>query len=163
MSASLSPQTVRVIARVATDSGRRVRFAMRGHSMLPLLRDPMILEVAPLTRRSEVGDVIVFAWGEIQVAHRVIGYNEDRYLTSGDAQPLVTEKVAPADVLGQVDSVWEDASASARRVDTRIHRLRGFWFARAHPLRRLAAGTRAFGRSSMRRLLCLTRRGPTNA
>jgi hypothetical protein len=163
MSAPLAPQTVRVIARVATESGRRVRFAMRGRSMLPLLREPMILDVAPLAGRPSVGDVIVFAWGDVQAAHRVIGYDEGRYVASGDAQPEVREHVGPSAVLGRVESVWENDSPSARRVDTGLHRLRGQWFARAHPMRRQAARARALARSAVRRLLRLTRRGTSNA
>jgi hypothetical protein len=157
VSAALSPLTLRTVARVATDAGRRIRLAMRGVSMLPLLREPMVLEVAPLTRRSKVGDVIVFARGEILVVHRVVRYSGAGYITSGDARPLVTEDVVPTDVLGRVEAVWEDSSASARRVDTRARRLRGMWLARAHPMRALAAATRALAARALRRLPCLSR------
>jgi hypothetical protein len=163
MSAPLSPETVRTIARLATASGRHVRFAMRGSSMLPLLREPMILEVAPLTPRTRVGDVIVFACGDIQVAHRVIRYDGVRYLTSGDAQPLVIEEVGPADILGRVECVWQNAAASARRVDVGAHRLRGWWYANAHPVRARAAGARALAKRTIHRVMRLARRGQTNA
>jgi hypothetical protein len=158
MSAALSPQTLQAIARVATESGRRVRFEMRGLSMLPLLREPMLLEVARLSRRASVGDVLVFAWGDIQVAHRVIGYDAENYLTCGDARPLITENVAPGEVLGRVEAVWQDSSLSARRVDDGFHRLHGRCFAFSHPIRRRAAAAKAIGRTVLHRLLHIARR-----
>ena len=130
--------------------------------MLPLLGEPMVLEVAPSIQRSKVGDVIVFAQGEIQVAHRVIRFNREFYVTSGDAQPLATEDVAPADVLGCVESVWEDCSASACRVDTRAHRLLGLWLVRAHPMRATAVRARALARRALLRLIYLARHGSRN-
>jgi hypothetical protein len=162
VSATLSPHTVRAIARVATESGRRVRFEIRGRSMLPLLREPMILEVAPLLSRSLVGDVLVFAWGDAQVAHRVIGYNTENYITCGDAQPLVTEKVAPSAVLGRVEAVWKDGSASACRIDGRFHRLRGTCCARAYPIRKRAAAAKAIARTVLHRFQELARPNSTN-
>jgi hypothetical protein len=158
MSAAFSPQTLRAIARVATESGRRVRFEMRGRSMLPLLREPMLLEVAPLSRRSSVGDVLVFAWGDIQVAHRVIGYDGENYRTCGDACPLVTENVAPCKVLGRVEAVWQDGSPSTRRIDDGFHRLRGRCFAYSHPIRRPAAAAKAIARNVLLRLVHIARR-----
>jgi len=111
--------------------------------MLPLLHEPMILEVAPLTRPANVGDVLVFVQGDVQVAHRVIRRIGYRYITSGDAHPWVLENVSPADVLGYVEAVWEDASHYARRVDGRVHRLRGYWYARINPVRRIASRIKA--------------------
>jgi len=87
----------------------------------------------------------------------VIRYSGLRYITSGDAQPLVTEDVAPADVLGRVEAVWEDGSASARRLDTHARRLRGVWLARAHPMRAIAAATRTRAARALRRLPLLCR------
>jgi hypothetical protein len=140
---TLSPEAVRTIARIATGSGLRARFAMRGTSMLPLLREPMILEVAPLTRPAKIGDVLVFVQGKIQVAHRVIRRSGNHYITSGDARPFVLENVPSEDVLGYVEAVWEDGSRHARRVDDRAHRLRGYLYARMNPVRRIASRAKA--------------------
>jgi hypothetical protein len=162
VNAALSPQTVRAMARAAIESGRNARFALRGRSMLPLFSEPMVIEVAALNGRCRVGDVLVFAWGDNQVAHRVVGYAAENYLTCGDAQPLVTENVAVAQVVGRVESVWADASASARRVDGVLHRFCGLWYARGYPVRCRAARVSADTRAVLRRLLSLARPNPSN-
>ena len=120
-----------------------VRLAMRGSSMLPLLREPMVLDVAPLRRRARVGELIVFTDGERCVAHRVLGYTGDGYITGGDAHPERTEHTPLDAVLGRVRAVWSDDSASARRVDGALFRFRGAWYARARVLRALYARRRA--------------------
>jgi hypothetical protein len=87
--------------------------------------------------------VLVFRAGEAYVAHRVVGYAGPICLTSGDAQPEVVERVAPADVLGLVAAVWSDGSPQAVRVDRAFHRWRGLLYARLRTARlaarRLAA------------------------
>jgi hypothetical protein len=156
MNSPLSPQTVRAVARAAMNGGRTVRFAMRGCSMLPLLHAPMVLVVAPLAARARIGEVLVFAQGPTQVVHRVVAFTGQRYVTSGDAQPHITEIVAPADVLGRVDSVWEHAFPSARRVDDPLFYLRGHWYARSSTFRRRTAGAKARAARAVRRLACVT-------
>ncbi len=143
MSTALCAQTVRAVAEAAMSGGRRARFSMRGSSMLPLLHEPMILVVAPVERRAQVGELLVFTQSDAQIVHRVVGFAGGEYITSGDAQPHLTERVPSSDVLGVVESVWEDGSESARRVDTRGHRLRGSWYARAYFIRRRRAAARA--------------------
>jgi hypothetical protein len=152
MSETLSPRTLRTVARIAAEAGRQVRFAMRGGSMLPLLHEPMILDVAPLTRRANVGDVLVFAYGEIQIAHRVIRVGEEHYITNGDAQALARERVPARDVLGRVAAVWENTSPAARRIDRGTYRLRGWCYAHGYPVRWAAARSRGLVRSMLRRL-----------
>jgi hypothetical protein len=156
MSSPLSPQTVRAVARTALTGGRSVRFAMRGGSMLPLLRAPMVLVVALHEGRARLGDILVFAQGQTQVVHRVVGFAGDRYVTSGDAQPHITEVVAPADVLGRVESVLEHALPTARRVDGLLFCLRGYWYARSYQLRRRAADVKARAARAVRRLGVVT-------
>ena len=123
------------VAQVVVESGRTARLALRGTSMLPLLRERMALEVRAVGRGARVGDVLVFAQGESYVAHRVVGRRGVDYLTCGDAQPEITEQVAPAAVLGRVVAVWSDLSGDARRVDDWRHRLRGQWYGRGWRLR----------------------------
>jgi hypothetical protein len=158
VSAALSPDTVRVMARVAIESGRRVRFAIRGRSMSPLVREPMVLEVAPLQGRARIGDILVFAWGDNQVAHRVVGYAAENYVTCGDAQPGATEIVAPSLVVGRVHSIWKNGSAPARRVDGTCRRLCGLLYAHGYPIRRRAARSAAIARAARRYVLTFARR-----
>lgn len=129
--------------RFATEACGRVRLAMRGNSMLPLLHEPMVLDVAPLRRRARFGEVIVFAEGERWVVHRVLGYTADGYITGGDALPDLTESPTLAAVLGRVRAVWSDDSAAARRVDGPLFRIRSAWYARRRMLRALYARRRA--------------------
>lgn len=132
---ALSAATRLAVARVAVEGGRGARLAIRGGSMLPLLREPMTIDVRALRRRARIGEVLVFRAGEAYVAHRVVGHAGAICLTSGDAQPEVVERVAPADVLGVVEAVWSDDSPAAVRVDTAVHRWRGLLYARARTAR----------------------------
>ena len=114
----LDAATRLAVARLAVDGGHAARLAIRGGSMLPTLREPMAIDVRAPRRRPRTGDVLVFRDGDAYVAHRVVGRAGAAYLTSGDAQPEVVERVAPATMLGLVEAVWSDASPEARRVDT---------------------------------------------
>ncbi|MEA2666163.1 MAG: hypothetical protein QOI11_3107, partial [Candidatus Eremiobacteraeota bacterium] len=117
----------------------------------PLLREPMTIDVRALRRRPRIGEVLVFRAGDAYVAHRVVGRAGAVCLTSGDAQPEVVERVAPADVLGLVEAVWSDGSPAAVRIDTAFHRWRGLLYARAGTARlaarRLAARLARAGRA----------------
>jgi hypothetical protein len=134
----LDAATRLAVARVAVEHGRLVRLAIRGRSMLPLLREPMTIEVRALRGAARTGDVLVFRAGDVYVAHRVIGRAGEVYFTCGDAQPDVVERVEPAELLGRVEAVWSDASPGAVRVDSAFHRLRGLLYAHVRTARLLA-------------------------
>jgi hypothetical protein len=119
-----------------------LRMSMRGRSMLPALSDRMVLQIGPATN-VRIGDILVFAQGDVRVAHRVVGIERGGFRTAGDAQPEVVESVSRDDVLGRVVAIWSDASAAARRVDRTSHRLRGWYLARFHPVRRYGRRTGA--------------------
>jgi hypothetical protein len=123
------------LARVVVERGRQARLAIRGGSMLPLLREPMTIGVEALRHPARVGDVLVFRAGDVYVAHRVLRRCVGSYVTSGDAVPDVVEHVDSGDVLGRVTAVWSDASPGAPRIDTLFHQLRGALYARARPAR----------------------------
>lgn len=112
-----------------------LRMPIHGRSMLPSLAEPMVLQIASHAG-ARVGDVLIFRLAEMHVAHRIVAIVGDSFRTCGDAQPDVIEFVRPADVVGRVIAVWSDASAGATRVDDRRHRLRSWYFAHLHPLRR---------------------------
>jgi Peptidase S24-like len=123
------------LARVVVERGRQAKLAIRGVSMLPLLREPMTIGVEALRRPARVGDVLVFRAGDAYVAHRVLRRSGGSYVTSGDAVPDVVEHVDSGDVLGRVTAVWSDAYPGAARIDTPFHHLRGVLYARARPAR----------------------------
>jgi hypothetical protein len=137
------------LPRLVIERGRHAKLAIRGVSMLPLLREPMTIDVEALRQPARIGDVLVFRAGEVYVAHRVLRRCGDRYVTSGDANPEIVEHVDPADVLGRVAAVWSDARPGAVRIDSRFHRLCGLLYARARPAR--LAVRRVIGRA---RRLC---------
>lgn len=122
-----------------------LRMPIVGTSMLPSLHAPMMLQLGS-ARRVRVGDVIVFYNGETHVAHRVVALDASGFVTAGDAQPQVSERVHPGDVVGRVVAVWSNAGPRAFRVDRHRHRLRAAYFARAYRLRRFAAKLADFAR-----------------
>ncbi len=113
-----------------------LRLALHGTSMLPSIAEPMVLQIGG-ARHARIGDVLVFRDHDALVAHRIVAIAADGFRTAGDAQPHVVESVARAQVVGRVVAVWSDPSA-ARRVDDRAHRLRGWYYARFHGVRRVA-------------------------
>lgn len=127
-----------------------LRMAIVGNSMRPSLREPMVLQVGS-GGRVRVGDVLIFLNGNSTVAHRVIGTGAAEFRTAGDAQPHVVECVPREAAIGHVVAVWSDASQSAARVDGVRHRLRGWYFARFHFLRRAGYNVRAKASDLLRR------------
>jgi len=123
------------VARMVVEHGWCARLAVRGGSMRPLLREPMTLDVVALDGAPRLGDVLVFRLGDDYVAHRLVGRRGNAYVTSGDAHPENVEYVNPAEVLGRVRAVWSDATPTAQRVDTDLHRALGFLYARVRPFR----------------------------
>ena len=113
------------------------RMAMRGTSMLPLLREPMVLTIAPLRGRAPIGAILVFEGPRQLVAHRVVGYAGDDHVTAGDNTAGVRERVAPAEIIGVVREVWSENGPQARRLDGRLFRARGLAHALFHRLRSL--------------------------
>ena len=117
------------------DSGL-LRIALNGTSMLPSIAEPMVLQLGT-AERARIGDVLVFHNGSVNVAHRIVGINANGFRTAGDAQPHVVESVPFTSVVGRVVAIWSDASPTQRRVDGRAHRLRGWYYARFHRMRKL--------------------------
>ncbi|MDB5042136.1 MAG: hypothetical protein JWN27_2862 [Candidatus Eremiobacteraeota bacterium] len=135
MTSDLASGVRLALARVVVERGRQAKLAIRGVSMLPMLREPMTIVVEALRCPARVGDVLVFRAGDAYVAHRVLRCSGASYVTSGDAFPEVVEHVDSGDVLGRVSAVLSDASPGAVRIDTPFHQLRGVLYARARPAR----------------------------
>lgn len=114
---------------------RTIRLPIAGKSMMPLIREPMVLEVATLAGTAREGNIIVFADRGSFIAHRVVSVTAAEYSTAGDAQPWLIESVPKENVIGIAVGVWSDRSPQARRIDGSIFRLCGFAFARFHGVR----------------------------
>lgn len=139
-----NPTTAIAAVKLVLGSAGTPRLAMQGSSMLPLMREPMVLELAPVAQRIAVGDVVVFEREEKLVAHRVTGLRKGVLETCGDAQPWSPEYPALHALVGKVKAIFEDGRPDAARVDTKIFRARGRFYARTREARALLfrAGTR---------------------
>lgn len=130
-----SPLTRTAVVRMALNANGTARIAMRGNSMAPYLREGMLLELRPPYGKARIGDVVVFEAGPRLVAHRLIRYDGQALICSGDAQPDCTEAVHPHAVLGTVQSVYD---AFGNRLDHRAFWLAGRARARLQRARSLA-------------------------
>ncbi|HEY5341871.1 MAG TPA: nucleotidyltransferase family protein [Candidatus Aquilonibacter sp.] len=118
--------------------------------MLPSIAEPMVLQLGPLAP-ARIGDVLVFQQGDVNVAHRIVAIEADGFRTAGDAQPHIVEAVPFERALGRVLAIWSDDSVTARRVDDRLHRLRGWYYARFHAGRRALRNAREKARDLIER------------
>ena len=124
-------------------AGKPARLAMAGTSMLPLLREPMVLELGAVRDRVRLGDVLVFALDDKLCAHRVVDFRGGAYLTAGDNTPSKLDRVEPERIIGRVVAVYADRSPGARRIDGSWYRLRGGLKARTRALRVFGIGVMA--------------------
>jgi Uncharacterised nucleotidyltransferase/Peptidase S24-like len=120
---------IKLVAGVAP-----ARIAMRGDSMLPALREGMVLEIDS-KRSPKIGDVVVFEADGRLVAHRAVALANDAVVCAGDAQPESLDYVPRDDVIGIVECVFD---ARGRRVDTLAWRVRGQLSARSRHARAIA-------------------------
>ena len=111
------------------------RLAMRGTSMLPLLREPYVLDVRRPPRKLRIGDVVLFEWDRRLVAHRIVDIQASVVVCAGDAHPDCVERISRHDVLGIVASVRATSEPRARRVDGPAFTARGWIYARSRRLR----------------------------
>lgn len=132
-----NPQTAIAAVKMLLGTRSVPRLAMQGTSMLPLLREPMVLELEPIVAPPARGDILVFEDERKLVAHRVTKVADGMVETCGDARPWSPEYPASASFVGKVKSVLASDAPDARRVDTRAFRARGALYARTRALRAL--------------------------
>ncbi len=132
-----NPQTAIAAVKMLLGTRSVPRLAMQGTSMLPLLREPMVLELEPVVASPARGDILVFEDEGKLVAHRVTKVANGIVETCGDARPWSPEYPAFATFVGKVKSVLASDAPEARRVDTGIFHLRGALYARTRALRAL--------------------------
>jgi hypothetical protein len=133
-----NPQTAIAAVKLLLASRSPARLAMQGTSMLPLLHEPMVLELAPINGRLRAGDIVVFEYEGKLVAHRLTARRGCTIETCGDARPASPEYPDPQMLVGKVVAVRADESASAPRIDSTVFRLRGLLYARTRKARALA-------------------------
>ncbi|MDQ6767663.1 MAG: nucleotidyltransferase family protein [Candidatus Eremiobacteraeota bacterium] len=113
------------VVKLLADSGSSPRLAMRGTSMLPLLREPMVLTLGPCGPRHRLGEIVVFERDGQFVAHRITSVREGVIQTCGDAHPWSPEYPPESAIVGRVVAVMESDGPDAARVDTPLYQLRG--------------------------------------
>jgi hypothetical protein len=123
------------VVKLLAGSSSEPRLAMRGVSMTPLLREPMVLRLGPCGSDRRVGDVLVFERDGQLVAHRLTSMRGGLIQTCGDAFPWSPEYPELRSIVGKVIAVMASDSPDAPRVDTPIFRLRGVYKARCRWLR----------------------------
>lgn len=139
------------------ERGARPRIAMRGTSMLPLLREPMVLQLDRLTGAPKFGDVLLFSDRERLVAHRfIMRRNDGTLVLAGDAVRFAYEVVPRDRIIGVVRAVWSGPQDGATRVDGRAFVARGVLAAcrsalRVHFAGRLRATANALAQANPRR------------
>jgi hypothetical protein len=101
--------------------------------MLPTLPVECEIEVAPLSQRAPLGSLVVFAAGDILVAHRLVRRAGGRWMMQGDGRWVPDPPIGAEQVLGLVVAAnlggrrcWPGRAESA---------LRWFWVVRYHVLK----------------------------
>ena len=128
MAAAWAPLLREALAREG-----RFRLSLRGTSMWPTLPVECEIEVAPLPQRAQIGSLVVFAAGDILVAHRLVRRAGGQWVMQGDGRRVPDPPVESEQVLGVVTAAYE----GARRCwpDRSEPALRWFWVARYYLLR----------------------------
>ncbi len=118
----------------------RFRWRLRGDSMAPTLPPDCEIEIAPLPPAVRLGELVVFAAGDMLVAHRLVRRVRGRWITQGDGQRTPDPPLDQAQALGIVTAAYQ---GSRRCWPHPLSRLRALlWIARHHLLRVWRAGRR---------------------
>ncbi len=140
------------VVKLLAGSSSEPKVAMRGSSMSPLLREPMVLKLGPSGSGDRVGDILVFENNGQLIAHRITRLSGGVVQTCGDAVPWSPEYPELTAIVGKVVAVLADDSAGAPRVDTWLFRLRGAYNGRLRALRALPFRMRLAVRRGVRAL-----------
>ena len=115
----------------------RFRLSLRGTSMVPTLPVKCEIEVAPLPERPRelllLGSLVVFAAGDILVAHRLVRRAGGQWVMQGDGRRAPDLPVEPEQVLGVVTAAYQGGRRCwPGRAEPAF---RWFWIARYYLLR----------------------------
>ncbi|MCO6452366.1 MAG: S24/S26 family peptidase [Caldilineales bacterium] len=108
---------------------------VQGDSMSPTLPDSCAIEVLPLNQKPEIGAIVVFIRDDEMVAHRLVRFKREYWLTQGDGHSLPDRPIPPLSVIGQVTKVF----IGEREFCIAAWRTRWRWIGRYHALRLLRA------------------------
>jgi len=99
------------IAKQFLKERANIRFQASGFSMIPIIRDKDILELAPVEAPScSCGDIVAFLRPSTRnmVIHRIIGKKGQDYLIKGDNVPGTDGCFSAEDILGRVTKIVRD-------------------------------------------------------
>ena len=128
MAAAWTPLLREALAREG-----RFRLSLRGTSMLPTLPVECEIEVAPLSQRAPIGSLMVFAAGDILVAHRLARRAGGHWVMQGDGRRAPDPPIAAEQILGVVVAAYRDGLRCWP--DRAEPAWRWFWVARYYLLR----------------------------
>lgn len=101
--------------------------------MLPTLPVECEIEVAPFSQRAPLGSLVVFAAGDILVAHRLVRRAGGRWVMQGDGRRVPDLPAEAGQILGVVVAAYRsDGRCWPGRAELA---LRWFWVARYYLLR----------------------------
>jgi signal peptidase I len=144
------------LSREFLERGTSIRFRAKGWSMRPFIKNGDFVTVSPIASSSiRIGDVIFYSTAKDKViVHRVVNkYGKNGRMTmliKGDACFGVPEKVDAQNVLGKVVAI--NRNGQEKRLDTKLHRTIGLFFARLSPFSRWIYPIGSIVKSSGRRL-----------
>lgn len=115
------------------ESGRSVKFRVKGNSMLPLLRSGVDEVVVCPCRKEDLErmDIVLFRHAGRHVLHRIIRMKDGRYLMQGDGVWRFHEECGAEDIIGIVKKICRPTgkqveTASFRwRLESRLWRMLG--------------------------------------
>ncbi len=132
-SPSTNENPVVALLRDTIQTGQTVRIRAHGGSMRPLIPDGSVVELGPINRRLEVGDVVAARVGEHFVIHRVTSVGAMITLR-GDLTHHEDRPVHPADIIALGRTITTPRGWTMR-IDTAPARLAGRLLSRfvTHP------------------------------
>lgn len=117
----------------ALHQGKKVKIAVRGSSMNPVLRegDVVVLETEKLPIKK---DIVLAKYEGSYILHRIVGITANYFFLAGDGNKLQVERVKKSQVLAVVAEAFRGEESLALRVmGTNIQQfkqclLRFFWY-----------------------------------
>jgi len=91
------------IAQEVLGRGRSLRFKAKGGSMSPFIRNGDVVEVVPVKRKINLGDIVLYCSSHGNpVVHRVIRRGKESVTTKGDSVSSSDQPLLSKQVLGRV-------------------------------------------------------------
>jgi hypothetical protein len=114
--------------------GERFRWSLRGNSMHPTLPTSCRIDLAPVPSRLRLGDLIVFAYKDELVAHRIVHRSKGKWITQGDGRLGPDQPLDVSQILALVIAAYDDHGRLCW--PRAFERARAYgWVARYHALR----------------------------